>query len=76
MYFFQNHVLEKDHLFKLEKCDLHKESSFDEILADNKSKEILQPIEPSEIELRLDALEALLIGEQSTFSKIREALKL
>lgn len=29
-----------------------------------------------ETELRLDALEAQIIGEQSTFSKIREALKL
>lgn len=68
MGFSPNHVLEKDHLIKIEKCDLHKESSFEDILNYNKSQETLQPIEPSEIELRLDALEAIIVGEDKTSS--------
>ena len=76
LYFTSGHVLEKESLVEIAKCDFHKESSFDDILNYNKSQELLEPKIESEVDLRLDALEALTIGEQSALSKIREKLGL
>lgn len=53
----------------------------DKITFDAEDSELLSYVNANfddyiETELRLDALEAQIIGEQSTFSKIREALKI